>query len=450
MLEDCGVGPSNEINYLHMYTSGLRQKLVDSYRRRQHNHPEYLLEKLWTELEDRFGNPATITSAFLSKLRKSSKFGKDDIAKLQAFSDLCADIAAQMDYLPGLAYLNYPNALRPIFSNLPESICGKWNKYVAEHSVQGYAAYPKFPAVASFIQAQSSLRNHPNVVAGFKRERRKTSHNTVFSGSVTETEASRYCHYYKSDSHNLVECTAFFNLTLDQKTELIKKTKLCFRCVLSDHIASKCKAKVKCSKCNSDRHLTLHHKERTKKNEERRETETGNQGDGEEKHANDDEDEKVTSTQTKVSAISDMAVSCSKIVLIDIFHPSRPNNIVRTYAMIDEQSNASMISPSLIDQLGIQSPKEKYLLSTCSASKEVKFGRGVSGLLIRSLNCTCEELPTVIECDNIPKDKREIPTPELAKRYNHLRSIANDIPPINPDGEIQLLIGRNAPEIMKV
>lgn len=74
----------------------------------------------------------------------------------------------------------------------------------------------------------------------------------------------------------------------------------------------------------------------------------GNKGDGEEKSANDDDGEKVTSTHTKVGALTDVAVSCSKIVLLDIFHPSRPNNIIRTYALIDEQSNASMISPELV------------------------------------------------------------------------------------------------------
>ena len=36
------------------------------------------------------------------------------------------------------------------------------------------------------------------------------------------------------------------------------------------------------------------------------------------------------------------------------------------------------------------------------------------------------------------------------KRSNHLRNIANNIPPIDQDAEIQLLIGRNAPEIIKV
>jgi hypothetical protein len=118
------------------------------------------------------------------------------------------------------------------------------------------------------MQKQSSLKNHPNVIAGFKHER-NDFHNTVLSGSVAEAKDSQYCHH-KTDSHNLVECKTFFYLTLDQKTEFIKKTKLCFQRLLPYHIASKCKAKVKCSKCNSDRHLSLLHKDRMKKSEEQR------------------------------------------------------------------------------------------------------------------------------------------------------------------------------------
>ena len=72
MLENCEIRPSNEMNNPNMYTSGAPQKLVDSYGRRQHNSPETLLKKLWIELDDRFGYPATITNAFLLKLQNSA------------------------------------------------------------------------------------------------------------------------------------------------------------------------------------------------------------------------------------------------------------------------------------------------------------------------------------------------------------------------------------------
>ena len=450
MLENCAVGPSNEINYLNMYTSGAPQKLVDSYRRRQHNYPETLLKKLWTDLEDRFGNPATITNAFLLKLRETSKFGDDDKIKLQTFADLCADVAAQMDLLPGLAYLNYPNGLRSIFNNLPESICSKWYKYVVERSSPRNPGYPKFSEFAVFIQKQSNLRNHPSIIADPRRERKKIPHSKVFAGLMEEAKGVRYCYYHKTNSHNLVGCKAFSNLTLDQKNEFIKKTKLCFRCFSPGHIAIKCKVNIECGKCHSKRHPTLLHK-RIENDEGQKDM--GEKGYGEEQHKEEEklnDGEEVVTTQTKVGQAEDLPVSCSKIILLDIFHPSRPTTTVRTYALIDEQSNACMISPTLVDQLGLQSPKERYLLSTCSATKEIKFGRRVSGLQVKSLNGIIEELPTLIECDNIPKDKREIPTPKLAKQYNHLKDIAKEIPPIDTNADIQLLIGRNAPEIMKV
>ena len=77
--------------------------------------------------------------------------------------------------------------------------------------------------------------------------------------------------------------------------------------------------------------------------------------------------------------------------------------------------------------------------TTCSATKEVKFGHRVSSLQVKSLNGIIEELPTLIECDSIPKDKREIPTSKLAKQYSHLKDIAKEIPPIDTNAEIQLL-----------
>ena len=56
---------------------------------------------------------------------------------------------------------------------------------------------------------------------------------------------------------------------------------------------------------------------------------------------------------------------------------------------------------------------------------------------------SCHTLPTVFECNTIPNDASEIPTPEVAKLHSHLNSIANKIPPFVPDGNILLLIGRD-------
>lgn len=74
----------------------------------------------------------------------------------------------------------------------------------------------------------------------------------------------------------------------------------------------------------------------------------------------------------------------------------------------------------------------------------------MTGVVLKSLNGTESELPTLIECNSIPRDKHEIPTPEMARRFPHLNDIANQIPQLDENAEIHLLIGRDAPELLKV
>ena len=89
-------------------------------------------------------------------------------------------------------------------------------------------------------------------------------------------------------------------------------------------------------------------------------------------------------------------------------------------------------------------------MRTCSGSKETKFGRRVSGLIVTSIRGgKLLKLPTLNECNNIPEDKREIPTPDIAKQFDHLRDISEEIPPFDTEAKVQLLIGRNTLELRK-
>ena len=124
-----------------------------------------MLKELWTELEKRYGNTAIITNSLLVRLKELAKFGEEEKGKLQAFSDLCIDVASQIDQLPGLGCLNYPTAIRPILGNLPETIRRRWEKKVVEFAEKNHDAYPDFKVFATVIEKHSLLRNHPNVAA---------------------------------------------------------------------------------------------------------------------------------------------------------------------------------------------------------------------------------------------------------------------------------------------
>ena len=117
------------------------------------------------------------------------------------------------------------------------------------------------------------------------------------------------------------------------------------------------------------------------------------------------------------------------------------------YAIIDEQSNSSLISTELADELRADGLEEKYFLTTCRGTKEIKCGRRVTDVVVQSLSGAAADLPTLIECGNVPQEKREIPTPEMARRFPHFQEIANEIPPLVGIANIHLLISRDAPEL---
>lgn len=60
------------------------------------------------------------------------------------------------------------------------------------------------------------------------------------------------------------------------------------------------------------------------------------------------------------------------------------------------------------------------------------------------------QLPTLIECDMLLDDKSEIPTPEVARHYTHLKRVADKIPALDPSADILILLGRDTPQAHKV
>ena len=336
----------------------------------------------------------------------------------------------------------------------------KWEKRVVQYAKDHHDAYPSFKDFNAVVQEQAKLKNHPNVLVSvsLSNERQRTrSHKSRYQNvpaTYTETdrrvlksstanvetrdsqrsssEEDKCCLFHQRKGHCLNECKAFDRGTLEGKTEYIMKAGLCFRCLSHGHRSNECPVTVKCAKCGDDRHPTVLHKE--KPEEPRR------------KHG-----EEIQSVCTSLCSDSHSGgLSCSKIVLVDVFSDDQPQKFHRVYAILDDQSNASMISPRLVNKLGGSGPSLKYFLSTCSGGRQEKSGRRVSGISVCSMAGKTSRLPQLIECASIPQDKREIATPEMVMQFPHLRKIAEEIPPYDPKATVDILIGRDAPELLKI
>ena len=138
--------------------------------------------------------------------------------------------------------------------------------------------------------------------------------------------------------------------------------------------------------------------------------------------------------------------SCAKTVLVKVYPQAHPENSLKVYAIVDDQSNRSLAKPELFDHFKENSMDQiRYSLSVCGG-KSIVHGRLASDLIIESVDGSAKfKLPNLIECDEIPNIRDEIPTPDIVRHHKHLEDLACVIPHLDPEAKILILVGRDLP-----
>ncbi|XP_062596368.1 uncharacterized protein LOC134257792 [Saccostrea cucullata] len=151
----------------------------------------------------------------------------------------------------------------------------------------------------------------------------------------------------------------------------------------------------------------------------------------------------VNSSCTEICREPYSGKSCAKILPVHVFHRDNPLKSVKMYAVIDDQSNRSLASPEFFELFGVKDKPQNYTISTCSG-KVVTSGRRGKGFIVKSIEGDVDfELPTLIECNHIPNNRHEIPTPEVTFHHEHFTEIAGYLQPLDAECHILLLIGRD-------
>ena len=457
MISQARTPPAQKLAFLAKYTAGEVRELVDRFRHRHVADPQTAYEEAWQELQERFGNKTKIASQIIQRLTSFPKIKGDERRKFQDFADLCVDASAQMSDLTGLHVLNYPYNLHPLLEKLPPYIHNKWREQVSNYK-KLHECYPPFQNLATFLKDKARASNDPDLYppsTHVETERaNKGKPNTSSqppkprlhvmatkgpnSPAAKPTSDPQKCLFHDRGGHTLADCVAFRRKPLPERREFCKQKGLCFKCG-QNHLARDCQSEVKCVKCSSSFHATFMHPPTT-------------QNGGEPAATVPENTPETTEANTKCTKFTScaMARSCSKIVLVKVHHRSNPSVTLDAYAVLDDQSNACLGDPKLFDALNIDGPPFEYELSTCGGRRISTQGRRASGLVMKSLEGNIEHLPTVIENDNIPSDRDEIPSPDLCRKFQHLSQIAGKIPNISEDVDVLLLIGRNCPEPLKV
>ncbi|XP_055995796.1 uncharacterized protein LOC130046821 [Ostrea edulis] len=430
------------------------------------------LQRLWERLDERYGAPEHVEASIRTKLLDFPKLGNRDHQKLYDLSDILMEMQFLKEdpkYSAMLAYLDSSSGIRPIISKLPYGLQEKWTNRAVKYKKEHCAIFPPFSVFVDFIKDISKVKNEP----GFNYEL-DTNNNDRFAASkqtssarnrvsvkktgVEVTVPIEHCIIHKT-KHTLDDCRGFRSKSLEERKRLLKQNNICFRCCASNtHKSRDCSASVSCKECGSKFHTTALHISRNDQiaavdhsaPQQDKDTEAKNHSLYSSSKENGGESRnkikpvsEVSSSCTEICRGPYSGKSCAKILPVNVFHRDNPSKLAKMYAVIDDQSNRSLAAPEFFDFFTVKDKPQNYTISTCSG-RVVTSGRRGKGFVIRSMEGDVDfELPTLIECDHIPNNRDEIPTPEVAFHHAHLLDIAKHIQPLDEQCHILLLIGRD-------
>ncbi|XP_039885710.1 uncharacterized protein LOC120732292 [Simochromis diagramma] len=473
-IQDLGVTPQEELDLLSKWLGPQSAAQAKRVRAAYINNPTAGLQMVWQRLEECFGAPEVIEHALLKKIQDLPKLTNRDNQRLRELGDLLLELhaAKTSGHLPGLSHLDTAHGVNPILEKLPYNLQEKWVAAASRFKRENAVSYPPFSFFVKLVNEEAKIRNDPSFScvtsanannprietmtqqkyrSHVSAKRTEIASNLAASPNVptgkNNLDPDKQCPLH-CKPHPLRKCRLFKSKTLEERKAYLKDNNICFKCCSSvQHMAKDCPKSVQCTDCGSERHITaLHPNPRP----QRAESLVASEGYGGEEREGEASVANVTSKCTEVCGDSVGSRSCSKICLVRVYPAGQPEKAVKMYAVLDEQSNRSLAKTYFFDIFNIEGQLEPYTLKTCSGVVEIA-GRRARDFILESLDGTTQlPLPTLIECDMIPDDRTEIPSPEVTHFYPHLKAIKGKIPEIDPEADILLLLGRDILRVHKV
>ncbi|XP_028822925.1 uncharacterized protein LOC114778148, partial [Denticeps clupeoides] len=432
-------------------------------------NPTMALRKAWERLQECYAAPEIIEKSLFDRLSSFPRVSSKEHTKLRELADLLMEVqcAKEDGYLPALSYLDTARGIEPIVAKLPYGLQDKWVSTGSRYKEENGRQFPPFAFFSKFVGSEARRRNDPSfAISGVsgtptrpdkflpKGTRNPISvHKTNVASTYTSSspvksysDPDKMCPLH-GKPHPLKRCRTFRAKSLEERKAFLKEKRICLKCCSSvAHVAKDCSNAVKCIECDSTHHNTAMHPGPAPQAQAAT-TPSHDGGEGEEHSSSE---AVVNSSCTEVCGMGQAGRSCSKICLVKVYPDGQPNKAIKAYAILDDQSNRSLVKSAFFELFKIKSEPYSYYLKTCSGSVELS-GRTAKGFVVESHEGgVVVPLPPLIECDDILDNRSEIPTPDVARHHPHLRKIAKLIPEVDPTAEILMLLGRDIIRVHKV
>ncbi|XP_068233584.1 uncharacterized protein [Palaemon carinicauda] len=273
----------------------LSGEALDTVRGADHD-----FDKMFERLDETFGNSRTIIDVVVEDIRSIKPISEGDSGSFIRMVDKIEQCYLYLDQMSLASELNTANMTSQIEKLLPPTQKREWVKLaecVGNRDLFGKLLEYLLSEKKSMKHLNANIRSNNNIKAKVNytctyEDQRSTKQGresdvmeriaglenaitniTDLFTKITEVNAERNrnkisdntrlhrCWYHGSDGHDILDCTTFQNLSINDRMESVKKKGICFNCLKGVHIARKCLKKSRCNTVdvNNESCGKLHH-----------------------------------------------------------------------------------------------------------------------------------------------------------------------------------------------
>lgn len=201
----------------------------------------------WRSLNDRFENKRRLIELHVAALHNLPKLTCESASELHSLRDKAEQSIAALQHLNRSSddimsdFLVYA-----VSQKLDPATRRAWKLRLGDHSRP-----PTYEELKRFISSRALALEELQPV-------NVKSHRNVKITSATVFAALGVSCALCTQAHLLSHCPQFVSRSPSQRIEVVKQFKRCFNCLSDKHIASECKSKFTCRKCQQKHHTMLH------------------------------------------------------------------------------------------------------------------------------------------------------------------------------------------------
>lgn len=389
-------------------------------------------------LYSRYGRPHTITRMYVDKLVQGPVLKASDtdgLSNLALEMQKCEITLTQLGFRSDI---DSTENLRKLVKRLPYHVRSKWVDKA--HSITESGREPCFSDLVRFVDERARVATsmygldlaqesgHKNSVDKTSKTAKpsnqtssKPNVTTLATNSVNDKYVyTKKCYCCSGKCEDLASCRQFSGMSLSDREQFVRKTKLCFNCLKGKHFSKDCKKPVGCTvpDCKTKHHVLLH------------------------SWVNRVSDHIATGSSVNCTSLQGSVVkNCLGIIPITVQGSNGAS--VQTYAILDDGANKTLCDESLLSTLNLPTKPITFEMSTVSSAARAIEGRQLD-IDVRPVhgNATVR-LRNVWTVKQLPISTRTKPRNSDFRKLPYLSDV--DIPEIDGDA-VTLLIGTDCPD----